>query len=318
MLLAERAANIRASYRPARKIVLAHPRMAGQNATGKSAQWIIMPLDPADHSLFLFVPADRPDRMVKAGASGADAIIIDLEDAIAPAAKAMARKSLGDGLAEGSLPLPVFVRINAVGTPWHQEDLVAASALDINGILLPKVESAAHLENMRGSLPPEMAVLALVESAIGLSNCEAIAAASDRLVFGSLDFAVDIGARHDREALLMARSRLVLCSRLANRPPPVDGVTTAIKDEAIVEDDACYGASLGFGGKLLIHPAQVPPARRGFAPSDDELAWALEITAEAGDGAARAIKGLMVDAPVLARARQIVRAHQRLAHGTPT
>lgn len=277
-----------------------------------------MPPDIADHAVFLFVPADRPDRVAKAAASGADAIIVDLEDAIAPAAKPMARERLRDGLAEGPIAVPVFVRINAVGTPWHTEDLVAVSALEIEGILLPKAESAADLESVRGYLPPEMAVLAIVETAAGLSNCEAIAAASDRLVFGSLDFAVDIGARHGREALLMARSRIVLAARLANRPPPIDGVTMAMKDEAVVEDDARYGASLGFGGKLLIHPAQIYPARRGLAPSDDEVTWAFRITAEAADGAARAIDGLMVDAPVLARARQIVRAHHRFASGTLT
>ncbi|WP_438751035.1 HpcH/HpaI aldolase/citrate lyase family protein [Pararhizobium sp. O133] len=277
-----------------------------------------MPPNIADHALFLFVPADRPDRVAKASASGADAIIIDLEDAIAPAAKPMARKSLGDGLAGGLPALPVFVRINGVGTPWHVEDLVAASALDIDGVLLPKAETAADLEAVRANLPSGMAVLAIVESAKGLSNCDAIAEASDRIIFGSLDFAVDIGAKHDREALLMARSRIVLSARLANKPPPIDGVTMAIKDEAIVEDDARYGASLGFAGKLLIHPAQVSPARRGLAPSDDEVAWALRITATAGDGAARAVDGLMIDAPVLARARQIVRAHQRFANGTPT
>ena len=106
-----------------------------------------------------------------------------------------------------------------------------------------------------------------------------------------------------------------MAARLAGAAQPIDGVTLSIKDESTIEDDARYAAALGFGGKLLIHPAQVAPARRGLSPSADDVAWAERIVAGSADGAARAVDGIMVDAPVLARARHILRSRDRLSNG---
>lgn len=259
-------------------------------------------------SLFLFVPGDRPERFAKALSASADAVIIDLEDAVAPAARNAARAGLQAataGLANASDR--VFLRVNAVGTAWHDDDIDAFIRLPIAGIVLPKAESAEHVSGLRRRTG-RTTIIAIVESARGLAMVDEIAAAADQIAFGSMDFAADMGCAHSREALLLARSRIVLAARLANKAPPIDGVTQAIHDGAEMEEDARYGASLGFSGKLLIHPAQVQPARRGLAPSDQDVAWAKRIVAASADGAAIAVDGAMVDAPVLARAYHIIRA----------
>ena len=261
-------------------------------------------LDPI--ALPLFVPADRPERYVKAFQAGADAVIIDLEDAVAPAGKAAARQALLDARsAVAAAGCPVLLRLNARGTPFHEADIGLARALpSLAGVMLAKAECAHDVEAVADVTGRP--VLALIESARGLAAARAIAEAGARLAFGSIDFAADLGCAHTREALLLARSELVLASRLGGRAAPLDGVTTGVGDEAAVADDARYAASLGMAGKLLIHPAQIAPARAGLRPTADEIAWADRVLAATGDGAA-ALDGAMVDAPVRLRAAQIRR-----------
>ncbi len=256
-------------------------------------------------ALPLFVPGDRPDRFAKAFAAGADAVILDLEDAVSPDGKADARAALlaaRDAIAAAGCP--VLVRVNPPGTPWHADDLAAAAALPLAGLVLPKAEAAGAV--VAAARAAGVPVLALVESARGVAAAREVAGAAARLLFGSIDLAADLGCAEDRDALLSARSELVLASRLAGRPAPLDGVTPGYRDAAPVEDDARYAARLGFGGKLLIHPAQIAPARAGFAPSEAELAWAKRVLAAAADGRAVAVDGAMVDAPVRLRAERIV------------
>jgi citrate lyase subunit beta/citryl-CoA lyase len=252
----------------------------------------------------LFVPADKPGRFTKAAASEADAVIIDLEDAIAPEAKDAARTGL---LTPGALPAgkPVILRINGSGTPWHEADLAAAAKLDLTAVMLPKTESVQAARDVRcHSGKP---VIALIETAKGLAAARQVAASGEvtRLAFGSIDFCADLGTAHTRDALLLARSEIVLASRLGDLTAPLDGVTTSIEDAALIEDDARHAHELGFAGKLCIHPRQVAPARRGFVPSAAEIAWARRIIV-AGEGGAVSIDGAMVDAPVLLRAQQIL------------
>ena len=276
-----------------------------------------MPSPDLPSSLPLFVPADRPERIAKAMASGADAIIVDLEDAVAPASKELARTGLAAALqALGALQTPVFIRINAPGTPWHADDLAVVAGLPLAGLVLPKAETVRDIAQARAALAPGLAVWALIETAAGLAAARAIAGSADRLLFGSIDFAADLGCAHSREALLLARLEIVLASRLGNLPGPIDGVTVSVKDDTEIEADARYAASLGFSGKLLIHPAQITPARRGFAPSGDEIAWAERILAASPDGSAIALDGAMVDAPVIARARAIINRRNSLSNGT--
>jgi citrate lyase subunit beta/citryl-CoA lyase len=243
--------------------------------------------------IVLFVPADRPERFAKAAASGADAIIIDLEDAVAPAAKAHARAAL----AQLPTGVEIWVRINAAGTFWHEADVAALAGLPIAGAMLAKAENPAALQAI--GVP----VIALIETARGIAAARKIASAAVRLAFGSIDYAADLGMAHTREALASARAELVLASRLAGIAAPLDGVTATI-DEG-VEEDARHAAALGFAGKLCIHPRQITAARAGFAPSAADIAWAQRIIA-AGAGGAVAVDGAMVDAPVRLRAEQIL------------
>lgn len=250
----------------------------------------------------LFVPAHRPERFGKAAASGADGVILDLEDAVPAEAKDTARAAL----AADFTALPVVVRINGAGTPWHGADLAAVADVKPAAVMLPKAESPAILDQVAAALGPDIAVIALVETAAGLAGARAIAehGAVRRLAFGSIDYCADLGCAHVREALLSARAELVLASRLAGLAAPLDGVTTAIDDADLITDDARHARALGFGGKLAIHPLQIASIRRSFQPDAAEIAWAEKVLAS-GEGAA-AVDGAMVDEPVRIRARAIL------------
>ncbi len=254
------------------------------------------------HVAPLFVPATRPDRFVKAARSGAEAVIIDLEDAVAPAEKSITR----DALRREMLPdFPVILRINAAGTQWFEDDARAALRLGINCLMLPKAESVEDVQRLR-QIAGDVGVIALIESARGLANARNIALAGiQRLAFGSIDYCVDIGCSHEPDAMLFARSEVVLASRLAGILPPLDGVTLSFEDQELVETDARRAASLGFGGKLCIHPTQISIVQKAFAPTDAEVTWAQAILAHDSLGAAN-VAGTMVDEPVRLRARQIL------------
>ncbi len=249
----------------------------------------------------LFVPGNRPDRFAKAAASGADGVILDLEDAVAPNDKDLARTTI----ATSDLPVNAVVRINAQGTRWHDDDVLAVKHLGIGSVMLPKAESAEQVRKLRGALGA-LPVIALIESAEGLANVRDIACCVDRLAFGYIDFSADLGCSMDRHALLQARSEIVLASRLAKLLMPLEGVTPSFDDAALVEDDARYSSSLGFGGKLCIHPKQIAPVLSGFRPAQKDIDWARKIAAS-GDGAV-SVDGMMVDAPVRLRAAHILAA----------
>lgn len=260
----------------------------------------------------LFVPGNRPERFEKAAASGADAIIIDLEDAVPPDAKEQARSSLRTNFTE----IPILVRINAAATKWYNDDLAAVMNIRSAGIIVPKAELGSSLEEICASFVRcGRAVVALIETAHGLADIRRIATLPGvgRLVFGSIDFCADLGCAHTRESLLAARSELVLASRLAEKLPPIDGVTTSIDDMNLVEDDARYARTLGFGGKLCIHPRQVDAVQAGFRPDASEITWARRILAS-GDGAT-VLDGAMVDEPVRIRARVILTRSGQIATG---
>lgn len=261
----------------------------------------------ANMTLPLFVPADRADRFAKAASAGPDAVIIDLEDAVAPQVRERAREQLPEGLSFVPPDMPVLLRINAAGTEWHEADIATAAHLRLTAVLLPKAESADELRRVEDHCG--CPVIALVETAIGLHRAVEIAEASVRIAFGSIDFAADLAMAHTRQSLLAARSALVIAARLAGQPAPIDGVTTAIHDADLIADDCAHAVELGFSGKLLIHPAQIIPARRGFCPPEAELNWAAGILAAAAGGAAMRVDGAMVDAPVIRRAEQIMARH---------
>src|SRR5215467_116953 len=225
---------------------------------------------------YLFVPGDRADRFVKARQSGADAVIIDLEDAVDSAQKDIGRETVASWLSPSR---PVYVRINGTDTPWFEHDLEVVGLPGVEGVVLPKAERPEQVEQVAARLTGEGRVLPLVETALGVWNADSLARAPrvERLAFGSIDFQLDMGISGDYEELLYARSRLVLASRVASILPPVDGVTLALEDQARLRDDVTYARRLGFGGKLCIHPKQVETINQEFAPTEAEVAWARQI-----------------------------------------
>jgi citrate lyase subunit beta/citryl-CoA lyase len=265
---------------------------------------------PLQRSL-LFVPGHRADRFDKALAAGASAVIIDLEDAVAPPDKDAARATLQAWLSAQTRPEhAVIVRINSADTPWFERDLALCGAPGVAGVMLPKAESAETLAKVRAA--GARGLLPLVESAAGIANLDAIARAPGvwRLAFGSIDLQVDLGLKDATEdELLPFRLQLVLASRLAGIGAPVDGVSTAIDDADRLAQDVARARRLGFGGKLCIHPKQVAGVNAGMAPSAAERDWARRVidAAAVAGGAAVAVDGKMVDKPVLLRAEAILR-----------
>ena len=260
---------------------------------------------------YLFVPGDRPERFDKAWASAADAVILDLEDAVAPDRKTAARGAVAAWLAPER---PAVVRINAADTAWHADDLALLHHPGLAALMLPKAETLdpallAHCTALGKPLLP------IIETARGFHLLDTLAAAPmvERLVFGSIDFQLDLGITGDDDALLYFRSRLVLAARLAGLPPPVDGVTTAIGDAAVLQCDAERARRLGFGAKLCIHPAQAAMVNAVLSPSADDTAWAQRVVDAIAQsaGAVVAVDGKMVDRPVLLKAERILQAGQR-------
>jgi citrate lyase subunit beta/citryl-CoA lyase len=256
---------------------------------------------------YLYVPGNRPDRFDKACASGADAVIVDLEDAVPAADKAAARSALGAWLAPAR---PVLVRINAADSEWFEEDLAVCDAPGVAGIVLPKAEGIGEkvlsLCRRRGA-----AVLPLIETAVGIERAAEVAATPmvQRLLFGTLDFQFELGIEGDGDELLAFRSRLVLVSRLAGIASPIDGPCTSWEDTELLRADCQRARRLGFGGKLCIHPRQIATVNAAFAPSETEIAWARRVleAAQRSGGAAVAVDGRMVDRPVILKAERIVR-----------
>ncbi len=259
----------------------------------------------------LFVPGNRAERFDKALAAGADGVIIDLEDAVAPADKLSAREAVRQWLDPRH---PVLLRVNAADTPWFEDDLALCALPGVEAVVLPKAERVETIARLVSA--GARAVLPLIESGAGLAGLNPIARAPavQCLIFGSIDLQVDLGMRDAMEdELLVFRLQIVLASRLAGLPPPIDGVTTAINDAQRLHVDVRRAHRLGFGGKLCIHPRQVEGVHKGFAPSADELDWAKRVLAAAATagGAAVAVDGKMVDKPVLLRAEALMRDAQQ-------
>lgn len=258
-------------------------------------------------ALLLMVPANRPERFAKAAAAGADGVIIDLEDAVPEKEKSSARAGLCAALSSLTVQTPLLVRINGAETQWHEQDLAALADLPIAGVVLSKSERVRDLERLSGMLGDKRRVIALVESVKGLAAVRTLALAAGRLAFGSFDFSADLGAAHTRDALLAARFEVLIASRLAGLPEPIDGASAAINDAAAIESDAAHAAELGFFGKLLIHPRQVAPAAAGLRPGADAISWAQRVLAAAGSDALAVVDEAMVDRPVRLRAEWILR-----------
>lgn len=261
----------------------------------------------------LYVPGHRPDRFGKAAASGADHIVLDLEDAVGPELKTEARHNVHRWLAEGG---PGLVRINGVDSPWYKED-VAMLAHHPCAVILPKAASPDQVTALLKRRPDGSCVVAILETAAGILAARRLCSTPGvvRVIFGSADLARELGIDHtDRAALAYARSLVVLASAASGLAPPLDGATTAINDEKVLVGDAEDAAAVGFAGKSCIHPAQVPLVRAAFEPSAEELHWAREVLAAAGDGSAASLDGEFIGKPIVKRASRILHGSIPISH----
>ncbi|MDO9075370.1 MAG: CoA ester lyase [Rubrivivax sp.] len=261
---------------------------------------------------YLFVPGDRPERFAKALASGADAVVVDLEDAVAPAAKGAARIHVASWLAGEAERGRVVVRINDESTPWFAADVAMLAATRAPTVMLPKAERVLSLTDLRDACSG-ITLLPLVETARGMLAAQSLAEAPGvlRLVFGTIDYALDLDLGDDPVALDPGHAHLALVSRAAGIAAPVAGVTTAIGDEVRLLADLARARQHGFGAKLCIHPLQVTTVHDALAPSAAELAWAVRVlqaaaAAQAAGHGAVQMDGRMIDKPVIERARRTV------------
>ncbi|MFF7061577.1 aldolase/citrate lyase family protein [Pseudomonas sp. NPDC008258] len=258
----------------------------------------------------LFVPATRPERIPKALASGADRVIVDLEDAVEEALKEQARDNLEQFLSDQP-QARVLVRVNAPGHWAHEADLALCQRhAGVVGILLPKAETVGQIERAHAT---GKAVWPIIESAKGLAALPLLAAATgvDRLSFGSLDLGLDLGLNTGSSAagqvLDHARYAVLLHSRVAGLAAPLDGVFPAIQDTDGLQRQVRFARDMGFAGALCIHPGQVNVIHAALKPSAAELDWAQRVVEHAETGAGVfTLDGQMVDAPVILRARAML------------
>lgn len=282
----------------------------------------------------LFVPGDRPERFAKAAASGADAVILDLEDAVVPEKRPQARREIAAYLASAERKVPLWVRINPVDTDDALPDLAAVIDARPDGIVLPKARDGADVHRASHWLEAHEArcgfaigsvglIPLITESAGALLKAASFAALPARvagLTWGAEDLAADIGAFGNKSSdgeyeltYALARSMCLLAAAAAG-VPAIDTVDTEFKDVAAIERRARASRRQGFVGKLAIHPGQLAPIHAAFSPSDDEVRWAERVLAAfraaPGTGAV-AFEGGMLDKPHIRQAERILAAASR-------
>lgn len=286
------------------------------------------PAIPKAHRSYLFAPVSNPTVMRKALASAADAVVLDLEDAVAPdhkdAARAEVDRLLAELDAEGQTDRSpaVHVRINRAGGGFADDDVEVAVHPLVEAIRLPKVEDAeavrqvaaaiAHRESALGMRPGTVRLYPTIESARGVLSAEEIAASDPRvarLVLGQADLVADLGGRGDDTlTTLVPRALVALASRAAGIEAPVDGATTDLTDAEVLSAALARARALGFFGKSAIHPRQLGAINSAFTPDDGELETAERIihAAEAAEGGATSVDGKLVDAAIVRRATSLL------------
>lgn len=269
--------------------------------------------------VYLFTPGDSRSKLEKAAASGADAIIVDLEDGVAAESKAYARQQAFAFLEElrrgagGPGPVkPVYIRCNPAGSPHFAEDLRLVREGGADGAMIAKCESADELRAANESAP-RAELIPLIESARGVRHVEAIAAAVSgrvrQVAFGAVDFALDIGADWSvgGEERLYAMGQIVLLSRVAGLEPPIDAVFPLLDDERAFAKDAELGKRMGFYGKMIVHPRHIEWVRAVYRIPQEELAWcreAVRLYENAQSGGSVRLDGRLIDLPVYLRAKR--------------
>jgi citrate lyase subunit beta/citryl-CoA lyase len=270
----------------------------------------------------LFVPATNEHQIEKALGAGADGVVIDLEDAVARSEKAAARAAVARW-SEHPRDCRLYVRVNALDTPFALRDLEAMALPGVDGIVLPMAAGGcdvrvadwvlSRLEEERGLAIGGIELLPIIETASAIANVREILAASPRVrrgAFGAGDFCADTGMAWvgSNPALAAARFQLVVACRDAGRQPPIDTAFVEVRDPDAYAAEAALAREMGFGGKFCIHPTQVEPANRAFSPSAAEVekarrVWDAFVEAEAQGIAALVVDERFVDYPVARQAR---------------
>ncbi len=274
---------------------------------------------------FLFAPGNHARRVEKALTLPADAVILDLEDAVAVSEKAATREPVVAAFGQrrhGRL----YVRVNAYSTEWCYADIVAVARSGLDGIILPKVESGdqlrsvdwvlSNLERERDLPVGGIDVVPIIETALGMRDIASIAASGSRtkrLAFGAGDYTLDLGMvwSRDENELLPARSAVVMASRAAGIEAPLDTVWADLRDADGFARSAGCAAALGFQGKMCIHPDQIAVTNAAFSPSEAALKWAGRVIAAFAEAEAKGLAsiqldGQFIDYPIVQRARQVV------------
>ena len=274
---------------------------------------------------FLFAPGNHARRVEKALSLDADAVILDLEDAVAIVEKPATREAVAAAFARPRRGL-LYIRVNAVDTEFCYGDLLAVALPGVDGIILPKVETAAglatidwllaQLERERGLAVGGIDLIPIIETAQGLDRLSAILGAGTRVrrvAFGAGDFTLDVNmvwSRGETE-LAPARAAIVTASRAAGIEAPLDTVWVELTDPEGLEASARTALGLGFQGKMCIHPDQIPIVNRVFTPSDEEVAFAERVAAafakaEKEGSAAIQLDGKFIDYPIVYRAQRVL------------
>ena len=279
---------------------------------------------------FLFAPGNHARRVEKALTIAADAVILDLEDAVANTEKVSTRPIVVAAFGQPRAG-KLYVRVNALSTDWCYADIVAIVRTGLDGIILPKVESADQLrtadwligalERERGLPPGGIDLVPIIETALGMSAVEAIARSGTRatkLAFGAGDYTLDLGMVWSRDELelLPARSAVVMASRAAGIEAPLDTVWADLRDAEGFERSAAHAAALGFQGKMCIHPDQIAGTNAAFSPSPAALAQARRVVAAFEEAEARGLAsiqldGQFIDYPIVLRARRVIEQGDR-------
>ena len=275
---------------------------------------------------FMFTPANHPRRVEKVFQIGADAVILDLEDAVAVAEKVGARDDVVAAFSGSQRDCLHYVRINSVETEFWRDDIQATVGSWLDGVVVPKVESAvalleveraiAEAENKAGLEAGCLDILPIIETAKGVEAAAEIATAGSRVrrfAFGGGDYTLDLDYEWsaDEDVLAYARARLSHASRLGGLLPPIDTVVLQINDDARFTASAQRGRKFGFGGKLCIHPSQVPLTNAIFSPSAEEIAHATAVVAafeaaEASGSASIQLDGYFIDYPIVYKSQRIL------------
>jgi citrate lyase subunit beta/citryl-CoA lyase len=280
----------------------------------------------------LFAPGDKARVLQKSLDAGADCVIWDLEDAVAPAEKDLARMTIGEALKSlPPQPVPVFVRINAVSTKMLEADLAKIVQPGLHGVLLPKAESASHvqelehalawLEKVNGLEEGAIKIRCLVETCLGALNAYSLATASRRveaLCLGAEDFTLDLGVPRSREGVELAHARgEIALAAGAAKVTAIDTVFSFLNDEEGLVQECRLARRIGFRGKLALHPKQVPIINSEFSPSASELAFAEKVVQAFAEAQQRnlgviTVDGRMIDAPIAERERLLLQLYKKV------